>query len=257
MSTRASVSITTSVLLLLSATAGAKTIDWSGDWALQFQTGSCAFNGTATVNQDGSAVSGNISVRLTTGPSFCPPSMSASMRGSVQGTDINMGAVVGGQLGTASFLGTASDPTTLGGTLSVVSGPFNGMSGTWGAVKACASSATTLCIDNQPGDQRFEVKIQFTTGGTTGNGNAIPLASLGVTHGGLFWFFGADNPEVLVKVLNACGVNSSFWVFSAAGTNVGFTMTVRDAMTGHAKTYMNPENHAAIPIQDTSALPCP
>ena len=257
MRTWATASITASILLLLPAAAAhAKVIDVSGPWVIQMQS-ICAFRGAANVTQAGSQFSGDISVNAISGPSSCPQSMSASLSGLVRENQVEMGAIMGGQLGEASFSGTATADGILGGTFSVTRGQFTGNQGTWKAILGCTSSGTTLCIDNQPGDKRFEVKIQFTTRGSTADGNAIPLASLGVAHGGLFWFFAPDNPEALVKVLNACSLNSSFWVFTAAGTNVGLRITVRDTFTGQINLYTNPENHAALPIQDTSAFPCP
>jgi hypothetical protein len=124
----------------------------------------------------------------------------------------------------------------------------------------CIPSDTVLCIDNTPGDQRFEAKISFSTvqgGGFSGDGQAIPLASLGVSHGGLFWFFGQDNPEMLLKVLNACAVNGKFWVFFSAGTNVGFTLTVTDTVSHNRRFYVNPDLNPAPPVQDGNAFPCP
>jgi hypothetical protein len=74
----------------------------------------------------------------------------------------------------------------------------------------------------------------------------------------MFWFFQPDNPELLVKVLNGCGVNQRFWVFYAATTNVELTMTVRDTNAGVTKTYFNPLNNPAPPVLDTSAFAtCP
>lgn len=78
-----------------------------------------------------------------------------------------------------------------------------------------------------------------------------------MTHGGLFWFFSADNPELLIKVLPACGVNGAHWVFASAGTNIGLTITVTDTSTGAQKPYTNPDLQAMIPIQDVSAFVCP
>ncbi len=125
---------------------------------------------------------------------------------------------------------------------------------------ACTPSDTVLCIDNNPGDQRFMITASYATsqsGGLSGNAHAIPLASLGVNQGGLFWFFARTNPEMLVKVLNGCATNNRFWVFFSAGTNVGFQVTVRDTVTGSQKTYINPDLNAAPPLQDTNAFPCP
>jgi hypothetical protein len=93
-------------------------------------------------------------------------------------------------------------------------------------------------------------------GGSSGLAKAVQLSTLGVAHGGLFWFFSGDNPELLVKVLNGCGVNGNRWVFASAGTNVEVTLTVLDTKTGDQKTYTNPDLHSMAPIQDTSAFPC-
>ncbi|HYL05618.1 MAG TPA: hypothetical protein VE075_06240 [Thermoanaerobaculia bacterium] len=124
----------------------------------------------------------------------------------------------------------------------------------------CTASSTVLCVDNNPGDHRFKITVTFSTtqgGGRSGSGEAISLSSLGVDHGGLFWFFSADNPELLIKVLNACASNGKFWVFYSAGTNVGFTVTVEDTLDSQQKTYTNPDLTPAAPVQDTSALGCP
>ena len=93
-------------------------------------------------------------------------------------------------------------------------------------------------------------------GGVSGEARAIPLEGLGVSAGGLFWFFGQENPEMLVKVLDGCGVNGNYWVFYSAGTNVGFTVTVDDTATGRRRTYDNEDRTAAPPVQDTAAFSC-
>jgi hypothetical protein len=123
----------------------------------------------------------------------------------------------------------------------------------------CVPSATTLCLDNQPGDRRFRVEVAFSTsqgGGTSGQGRAIPLSSLGVNRGGLFWFFSADNPELLIKVLNGCGLNNRFWVFFSAGTNVGLSLTVTDTQLGNTYPFTNTDLTPVPTIHDTAALPC-
>jgi streptogramin lyase len=133
---------------------------------------------------------------------------------------------------------------TLGGT------PVNG---------PCTASESTLCIDDAPGDRRFQVEVEYETthaGGLSGKGKAIALASLGVARGGLFWFFSEDNPELVVKILNGCATNQKYWVFISGGTNVGMIITVSDTVTGEVHTYYNRENTPFAPIQDTSALSC-
>ena len=97
-----------------------------------------------------------------------------------------------------------------------------------------------ICIDNEPGDNRFEVKVNYRTAtGESAAGTAIDLAQLGVARGGLFWFFTPDNPELMVKVLNACtpGLGNRFWVFLTAGTDVGYDLTVTDTTTGLSRSH--------------------
>jgi hypothetical protein len=123
----------------------------------------------------------------------------------------------------------------------------------------CVAGATTLCIDDLPGDARFEVRVHYQTaqaGGRAGDGQAIPLGTLGVDRGGLFWFFSPGNPELLVKLIDACTLGQTFWFFAAATTNAGFTVTLRDTRTGLARTYVNPDLTPAQPVQDTAAFTC-
>jgi hypothetical protein len=122
---------------------------------------------------------------------------------------------------------------------------------------ACIKSDTVLCIDNNGGDMRFQLTVDYShAGGASGSGQAS-LGTVGIGDGGSFWFFNQNNPEILVKVLNACSVNHKFWVFVTAGTNVGFNLHVLDTVTSATRTYSNPDNVAAVPVQDTSAFPCP
>jgi len=59
-------------------------------------------------------------------------------------------------------------------------------------------------------------------------------------------------------VLNGCGFNNRYWVFSAAVTNVEFTLTVRDTEADVTKTYTNTLGVSAPAITDTDAFAtCP
>jgi hypothetical protein len=100
------------------------------------------------------------------------------------------------------------------------------------------------------------VEVPFQAADQSGTGKAVPLSSLGINRGGLFWFFSADNPELLIKVLNACGLNNQYWIFVSAGTNVGLSVNVTDTVTGNFWSRSNPNGNAVQTVQDTSALPC-
>lgn len=121
-----------------------------------------------------------------------------------------------------------------------------------------------IYITGYPGNNLSQVEMAYVVntvegGGSSGNGQEIPLNRLGVTHGGLFWFFGADSPEVVVKILNPCVFDTHFWTFVTANTNVGFTITIVDTATSHTFSITNPDLNAAPPVQVTGHYPltCP
>ncbi len=111
----------------------------------------------------------------------------------------------------------------------------------------CVEDDTTLCFLGG----RFRVTVDWRTGaGLRGQGQAVPMTDAA----GVVWFFSPSNLEMLVKMVDACGFNDRFWVFFAATTNVEFTVTVVDTLTGARKEYRNPLDHPADPVQDTSAF---
>jgi hypothetical protein len=209
----------------------------------------CDSSGTETLDHNVSSpflanhyVVGNISSSCTGTPVTLPTNLSP---GQVLWFDTSF---------TPTRDGNFSDTLTLSGFNLFLNGS-TGSSGT-----ACSPNATTLCIDQNAGDGRFMIQVSYHTsqgGGLSGSGNAIALSSLGVNQGGLFWFFAGSNPEMLIKILDGCAITHHFWVFYAATTNVGFTVTVTDTMTGHQAFYNNADLHAALPVQDTAALTCP
>jgi virginiamycin B lyase len=114
----------------------------------------------------------------------------------------------------------------------------------------CNTSATNLCLNNG----RFRVSTSWQTATGSGVGNAVSMTS----DTGYFWFFSANNVEMVIKVVNGCGFNSRYWTFAGGLTNVSVTMTVTDTQSGNVKTYVNPQGIAFQPIQDTNSFAtCP
>jgi hypothetical protein len=115
----------------------------------------------------------------------------------------------------------------------------------------CTSDAQTLCLN----DDRFAVQATFETDdGTTGAAKSVALTS----DTGYFWFFTADNVEIVVKVLRGCALNNRYWVFAAGLTNVKVVLTVTDSETTQTKIYNNPQGQGFKPIQDVDAFAsCP
>lgn len=99
--------------------------------------------------------------------------------------------------------------------------------------RPCGPAETALCLQ----DNRFRVGVSWTDfQGGAGEGTARPLTA----DTGAFWFFDADNLELMVKVLDGRPVNGHFWVFLAGLSNVGYTVTVTDTATGAVWTRENP-----------------
>ncbi|MEM6796934.1 MAG: fibronectin type III domain-containing protein, partial [Acidobacteriota bacterium] len=118
-----------------------------------------------------------------------------------------------------------------------------------GSPEACVEDATTFCLN----EGRFRVQVSWRDfEDRTGPGSRVPIPA---TDSGVFWFFGADNWEMLVKVLDGCAITNHFWVFAAATTNVEFTLVVTDTVTGATSVHRNELGESAPAIVDTEALP--
>ncbi len=110
------------------------------------------------------------------------------------------------------------------------------------------SAGRLLCLNRE----RFLIEVDWRD--FVGNfGNAF-VAPVGADDSGLYFFFDADNWEILVKVLNGCGLTDHFWLFSAATTNVEYTLRITDTVSGLTKSYFNALGAAAAAVTDTTAL---
>lgn len=110
----------------------------------------------------------------------------------------------------------------------------------------CAPGFGSLCLNGQ----RFRASVVWrSSSGGTGGGQAFPVTD----NTGAFWFFDPTNLEIVLKVLDGRSVNGKYWVFYGSLTNVEFTITVTDTLTGTVKTYLNPQGQLAS-VADTSAF---
>lgn len=111
----------------------------------------------------------------------------------------------------------------------------------------CTPSDTVMCLQNG----RFKVSVRWENqNGNKGIGTAVPSTD----DSGLFWFFSPSNMELLIKVLNGCGINNKYWVFFAATTDQEFTVTVDDLQAGQQVEYTNPLKNPADAVTDTAAF---
>ncbi|MXX75818.1 MAG: matrixin family metalloprotease [Holophagales bacterium] len=100
------------------------------------------------------------------------------------------------------------------------------------------------------GDGRFEVGIEWSTDADAGVARTVRR---GTEDSGLFWFFDPGNWEVLVKVLDGCGVNGHHWVYAASATSLPFEMSVTDTETGEVYRYVKGADELAA-LADPAAF---
>ena len=112
----------------------------------------------------------------------------------------------------------------------------------------------TLCLN----DHRFEVKVEWEDfQGLGAPAIAAPLTD----EEGIFVFVNPEDSvpnKLLVNVANGCGVNGAYWVFAGGAANGGFTLTVRDTVSGQSVSWANPDGLRFPLIMDTSLFStCP
>jgi len=110
----------------------------------------------------------------------------------------------------------------------------------------CQPGPLRLCLNGG----RFAVTASWTDfNGNSGTGTAVGLTG----ETGYFWFFAAGNVEAVMKVIDGRALNGHFWVFYGALSDVQYTLTVTDTVTGVEKTYTNPAGQFAS-VADTAAF---
>lgn len=112
----------------------------------------------------------------------------------------------------------------------------------------CVASETVMCLQ----EGRYAVTVDFTANGET---KPAKVARPRTDDSGLFYFFQPNNWEMLLKVLDGCGVNQHHWVFAASATDVGLHLVVRDTTSDASKTYTKEPGEAAPAITDVGAFP--
>ena len=117
------------------------------------------------------------------------------------------------------------------------------------SVSECSSGDASLCLL----DSRYEVTVDWSrTDGGRGPATTVPG---GTNNSGLFYFFGPDNWEILIKVLDGCAINGHHWVYAASATDLGLDITVTDTVTGSIWRYEKEPGVPAPAITESEAFP--
>lgn len=119
-----------------------------------------------------------------------------------------------------------------------------------GSVASSDGTSAVLLQDN-----RFRVVVEWKDfEGNEGIGRVVEQSN----DAAVFYFFAPSNWELLVKVLDGCSVNQRIWTFLSGSTNVEYTVTVTDVLTGQQQSYRNPLGRLAETVGDTEAFAvCP
>ncbi len=112
----------------------------------------------------------------------------------------------------------------------------------------CEPDLETLCLR----DSRYTVQAEWSRGDSKRGPASVAYA--GTNDSGVFWFFGRENWEMLIKVLDGCAVNGNVWVFGASTTDLGYSIKVTDTVTGRRREYRNEPGKPAPAITDTDAF---
>ncbi len=125
-----------------------------------------------------------------------------------------------------------------------------GLVGQTAEMGTCVADSETFCLL----EDRFEVTVDYRDNtDATGPGVTTPFVT---ADSGVYYFFEANNWELLVKMVPGCIVTDHFWVFLAATTDQEFTVHVKDTITGAEKDYFNPLGTRAPAVTDLFAFPC-
>ncbi len=117
-----------------------------------------------------------------------------------------------------------------------------------GASTDCEPGGTALTL---AGGYRVSMCYETYAGET---GDALDWG-LDSSQSALLYFFERNNAEVLIKVLDGCGVNGHRWVFVAPVTDLAFNLRV-ESPNGEVWTHTNRLGQTADAASDTSAFRC-
>ncbi|HEV7786488.1 MAG TPA: hypothetical protein VGQ28_14170, partial [Thermoanaerobaculia bacterium] len=102
------------------------------------------------------------------------------------------------------------------------------------------------------------ITATFRTATAPGPSDGTAHVVVAGANSGIFWFFSSDNWEVMVKAINACALNSHYWIYSAATTDRFYRMEVFDTLHFQNKVYFNYAGPPAPAVTDSSAFAtCP
>ncbi len=120
---------------------------------------------------------------------------------------------------------------------------------------------TTPCDDSKAlclANGRFEATVQWHPSLAGGDRQSKRFMLAETPGSGLFSSSSQEEPELLLSVLDRCGVNGHYWLSLASATDLELTVRVRDTLTGRTRVYSNPAGSTPASLRDVEAFDaCP
>jgi hypothetical protein len=122
---------------------------------------------------------------------------------------------------------------------------------TFPVAPGCAGTSTYLCLRD-----RFSIHGEYRIG--AGPHQPMQVVPFQTFDSGLLSFFGTSVWEIQIKLLDGCGLTDTYWVYSAATTDLFYRLEVFDQLRGVQKVYFNYPGAPAPAVTDSSAFAtCP
>ena len=118
----------------------------------------------------------------------------------------------------------------------------------------CEAGRERLCVL----DGRFSIDVRFVDPNISDPDLEPEMAakvasSLTTAETGFFWFFNPSNIELAAKVLDGRAHNGHFWLLYGGVSDVEYTLTVNDTVTGLSESYRNEQGSICGEV-DTEAF---
>ena len=166
-----------------------------------------------------------------------------------------------GQSDTKAFVAAGASSASAGGRglpdpgfelaqLSVASVALPGVTSAQEAEGSCEPGETRLCLR----EGRFSVEVELVDPGDMQRKAGKVVDSVGTDETGFFWFFTPTNVELAAKLLDGRGLNGKYWFFYGGLSDVEYTITLTDTVTGESQRYRNEAGSLCGGI-DIHALP--
>lgn len=252
---------------------------WVGDLTLKLYspTGEvvtlASMPGMAESADDGTSGSANPADLSSTNP-ITFHGGSAHPSAETMGTGLSSAEIVGDPASGSSDQYESNSGSTSGRSLTALTG--TAASGTWNLcvgdsvggdsgtidgwtlhliMTPCADGEYNLCLlHNNLGTAQFSVTMDYlaTSGGNWEHGRSVGISD----QAGYFYFTNPANMEILVKMIDACTVTNSYWIFVSGLTDRGIGVRVERVGLGSGVIYGNNLGDNFTLVKDFTSFTC-